>query len=205
MKHLHNLGAEAWAGLHFGQTRIKDPRRQKRLKTIASAYAAEPGSSIPQLFPRIYDVKAAYTFFDRDEVTPETIQAEHNAIVRKELEQPGRYLLIEDGSEFRWNDAKERSGLGKMRAQEQGFVLHSSLAVEWQVPLLSASQRPALRVLGLIHQEYYPRVPRPVGEDNEASYARQKRPRESQLWQRSSQAIGQAPRGADVQWIRVAD
>jgi hypothetical protein len=203
MNPLHNLGAEAWTALHFGKTRIKDPRRQKRLQTVAEVYAREPGSTIPQLFPKIYDVKAAYTFFDREDLTPEAIQAGHKAVVRSELEQAGRYLLIEDGSEFNWDAQVMRSGLGKMREHRQGLVLYSSLAVEWQAPTLLQSQRSAVRVLGLLHQEYYPRIARPAGEANEASAARQKRPRESQLWQRSSQAIGQAPAG--VQWIRVAD
>lgn len=205
MNPIHNLGVEAWVELHFGKTGLKDPRRQQRLETLARAYAKEPGSTVPQLFPRIYDVKAAYSFFDREDLTPEVIQAGHQEIVRSQLHEKGTYLLIEDGSEFIWSETFLREGLGRMHNQHQGFMLHSSLAVEWQTPKLLQRQRPALRVLGLIHQEYYPRVPRPEGEADTASQARQKRVRESQLWQRSTQAIGRTPQSSEVQWIRVAD
>ena len=193
MKELHNQGASEWAALHFGKTGITDPRRRKRLQTIARGYASQPSSSIPQLFTRISDVKATYTFFDREDLTPEAIQGGHKALVQSQLQQAGTYLLIEDSSEFTWADTVSRPGLGRMCEHKQGFVLHSSLAIEWETPSAGQSKRYALRVLGLIHQEYYPRIARPEGEGNEQSHARQKRPRESQLWQRSSQTIGLAP------------
>jgi Transposase DNA-binding len=205
MKELHQQGASEWAALHFGNTGIKDPRRRKRLETIAGGYAANPSNTIPQQFPRIYDVKAAYTFFDRSELTPEVLQVGHKGIVQSQLQQAGTYLLIEDGSEFTWDDTVARPGLGRMREHKQGFVLHSSLAVEWETPKPGQSKRDALRVIGLVHQEFYPRIARPEAEGNEHSHARQKRPRESQLWQRSSQAIGMAPQGEEVRWVRVAD
>jgi hypothetical protein len=205
MTALHNQGASQWAALHFGKTGIKDPRRQKRLATIASSYATNLSNTIPQQFPRIYDVKAAYSFFDREDLSPKAIQAGHKGLVHSQLEQAGTYLLIEDGSEFTWDDRIPRTGLGRMREHKQGFVLHSSLAVAWEAPQPGQSRRDALRVIGLIHQEYYPRIARPAGEGNEQSQAGQKRPRESQLWQRSSQAIGMAPPTKDVRWVRVAD
>jgi Transposase DNA-binding len=205
MKELHHQGAKEWSALHFGNTAIKDPRRRKRLQTIASGYAASPSNSIPQQFSRIYDVKASYSFFDREDLKPEVIQAGHKALVQRQLEQAGIYLLIEDSSEFTWSDRVTRPGLGRMREHKQGFVLHSSLAVAWQTPTSGQSKRSALSVLGLIHQEYYPRIARPEGEGNEQSQVRQKRPRESQLWQRSSQTIGLAPATARVRWVRVAD
>jgi Transposase DNA-binding len=205
MSNLHNQGASEWAALHFGKTDIKDPRRRKRLQTIASGYASQPSSSIPQLFTRISDVKASYTFFDREDLNPEAIQGGHKAIVQSQLQQAGTYLLIEDSSEFTWADTVARPGLGRMREHKQGFVLHSSLAVKWEAPKSGQSKRDALRVIGLSHQEFYPRIARPEGEGNEQSHVRQKRPRESQLWQRSSQTIGLAPATPQVRWVRVAD
>lgn len=205
MKDIHNQGAEEWATLHFEGTGIQDPRRRKRLQTIARGYANQPSGSVPQLFTSISDVKAAYTFFDREDLSPEAIQAGHKTVVQSHLGQAGTYLLIEDSSEFTWDNRVLRDGLGKMNQHKQGFVLHSSLAVEWGPPKLGQSKRAALRVIGLVHQEFYPRIARPTGEGNQAVYARQKRPRESQLWQRSSQAIGMAPPTEDVRWVRVAD
>jgi Transposase DNA-binding len=51
---------------------LTDVRRVERLKTIAEALAANPGASIPQLFARPYDMKAAYTFFGHPEVEGST-------------------------------------------------------------------------------------------------------------------------------------
>ena len=113
MKDLHKQGAEEWSKLHFEGTGIKDPRRRKRLQTIARGYARNPSGSIPQLFTRISDVKAAYTFFDREDLNPEAIQAGHKALVQSQLEQAGTYLLIEDSSEFTWDNRVPRPGLGK--------------------------------------------------------------------------------------------
>jgi hypothetical protein len=165
------------------------------------------------LFMGKYEVKAAYTFFAVDEVTPEKLQAGHRKLVMDRLQESGSYLLIEDESEFGWSDEIERVGLGQTRKKQQGFVLHTTLAVKWnptnQVQALKSgqhpSQREAVEVIGLAHQEYYPRVPRPEEEANQDSRARRKRARESQLWQRSSQTIGTAPPNQAVRWVRVAD
>lgn len=200
---LHKQTTEQWSETHFGGIELGDSRREARAQKIASAFAEKPGASIPQLFKRQYDVKAAYTFFDKEKVMPKNLQASHQKIVKEKLQESGTYLLIEDGSEFNWSDDVERKGLGKTRKTKQGFVLHSSLAVGWQKPKLE--KRQACNILGLVHQEYYPRVPRPEGEGNEDSTKRKKRKRESQLWQRSGESLGNAPKQEDIRWVRVAD
>ena len=205
MSALHNQAAVEWAELHFGGVKLNDPRRGRRLATIARGYAENPGGSVPQLFSRVSEVKAAYTFFDRPEVTPDGVQAGHRALVHKHLQEPGTFLLIEDGSEFSWPEASARAGLGTMRRARQGFVLHTSLAAVWEPPRAAAVRRGALRLLGVAHQEFYPRAARPTGEADKASQARKQRARESELWRRSTQALGPAPREAGVRWVRVAD
>ncbi len=193
MRELHSQEAGAWAKLHFGGVKLNDPRRGRRLATLARGYAENPGESVPRLFCKVSEVKAAYVFFDRPEVTPEAIQAGHRALVYEQLRKPGTYLLIEDSSEFSWPEASARAGLGMMRRQRQGFVLHTSLAAVWEKPRAAEVRRGALRLLGLAHQEFYPRAARPAGEADKASQARRKRARESELWRRSTQTLGPAP------------
>lgn len=204
MRELYSQAAGAWAALHFGGVTLNDPRRGRRLATLARGYAENPGASVPRLFCKVSEVKAAYTFFDRPEVTPAALQAGHRALVAEQLRKPGTFLLIEDSSEFSWPAVPAREGLGTMRRQRQGFVLHTSLAAVWEKPG-EAVRRGALRVLGLAHQEFYPRTARPAGEADKATQARRQRARESELWQRSTQALGPAPREAHVRWVRVAD
>ena len=200
---LHRQSAEKWSEMHFGGIDLGDSRREKRARTIASAFVKKPGASIPQLFKKKYDVKAAYTFFDKEKVMPENIQSSHHMLVKNRLQEAGTYLLIEDGSEFNWSNEVERKGLGKTRKTKQGFVLHSNLAVGWKSP--KDGQRQACEIIGLVHQEYYPRIPRPEGEANDDSKKRKKRDRESQLWQRSGESLGDAPEQKDIRWVRVAD
>jgi len=202
---LHEGNPMEWARKHFEGIELGDPRRNRRAQRIAEAMAENPGLSIPQLFMDVYEVKAAYTFFDMEEVTPLKLQASHREQVKTALVQPGTYLLLEDGSEFIWNDKVWREGLGQMHKNQQGFVLHSSLAVRWLGVEEGQVERGAVEVIGLVHQEYYPRVSRPKDEGDEDSEARKKRPRESELWKRSGQSIGDAPANNQVRWVRVVD
>lgn len=201
---LHALNTDNWAKLHFTNLNLKDPRRRTRALTIATALTRQPGVSIPKLFTRVHDVKAAYTFFDVDEVTPSNVQIGHRTLVHQRIKQPGTYLLIEDGSEFNWSDKSPRAGLGAMHDHHQGFVLHTSLAVQWFKPHFGQFKRFATPIIGLTHQEFYARIPKPAFETDD-SKTRKARARESQLWERSTQVIGDAPDRADVRWVRVAD
>lgn len=164
--------------------------------------ARHPGDTIPQLGSSTYGVKAAYTLFGHPETTPETVQAPHRAVVQSELAKPGRYLLIEDASEFTWPEHPPRSGLGPMHPGRQGFVLQSSLAVRWSWS--GGARRGPLEILGLVQQTFHARVPRPADEANEASYRRQVRPRESDLWFAGLAAFTADP-AAGVRLIHVAD
>lgn len=202
---LHALNPQDWAALHFGQTKLNNSCRRTRAQTIASALASNPGLSIPQLFTRVYDIKAAYSFFNLEDVTPDNLQAGHQNLVFERINQPGTYLLIEDGSEFNWNDKTPRAGLGLMHKHYQGFVLQTSLAVQWFRPEVGQTKRPPSQIIGLAHQEYYARIPKPESENNQDSKTRKKRTRESQLWERSGTSIGNAPNQANVRWVRVAD
>ena len=114
---LHALNADDWAKLHIANINLKDPRRRSRALTIVTALTRQPGVSIPKLFTRVHDVKAAHTFFDVDEVTPSNVQIGHRTLVHQRIRQPGTYLLIEDGSEFNWSDKSPRAVLAATAIQ----------------------------------------------------------------------------------------
>jgi hypothetical protein len=204
----HTLDPRTWAEEHFREAAFLDVRRTDRAVTIAAAMAAPPGVSLPQRFGRWYDTKAAYNLFKPPEVTPDTVQAGHRAVVLDALQEPGSYLLLEDTTELDWSDRQPIPGLGPIgnsNTATQGVLLHSVLAVRWPDAAVAdpTGRRPAVEVLGLADQQYQVRRPRPVGEANDASWARKYRERESQVWERASQRLGPAPAG--VQWVRVGD
>jgi hypothetical protein len=200
-----------WAEEQFEGAELSDVRRVARAVTIAEAMAASPGAALPQMFAHPYDLKAAYRFFRHPEATPDHVQAGHREQVLLAMEQPGRYLLLEDTSEIRCAGAREIAGLGPVGASKEaklGFHLHSVLAVRWPsatVPLVPT--RPMVVILGLADQQYHVRQPRPAGSVSHGSARRVREANEleSALWEQAAQRLGPAPEDEAVVWVKVCD
>jgi len=207
---VHQAPADVWARQQFEGTRLGHCARRKRLISYAQALAEQPGKSIPELFPRKYDIDATYEFLDLPEATPDAIQAGHRRWVKAEMRLPGRYLLMEDTTYVSYSHRPQPiEGLGPIGTSDegQGFLLHSVLVV--RAPQLSepdaTGHRPPFEVLGLADQQSLVREARPEGEPSDASKQRLYRDRESQRWINSGQRVGAAPADAAVRWVRVAD
>jgi len=208
----HPEPPERWAEQQFHQARLGHCSRTKRLEQIAAAWARQPGRSLSELCPDWSDRKATYHLFARPEVTPEAEQRPHRRAVREALRQPGWFLLLEDTSFLSFSHRRRPvPGLGPIGdsgAGQQGFLLHSALAVAWPNPATAAAEapnRPPVTVLGLADQQYLTRQPRPADEPDAASVRRKQRDRESQRWMQASHRIGPAPAGPATTWVRVAD
>ncbi|MGH8731451.1 MAG: IS4 family transposase [Burkholderiales bacterium] len=195
-----------WARNHFAGAEMSDLRRVERVITIAEAMAISPGESLPQMYARPYDLKAAYNFFAHPEATPELIQAGHRELVALEMRQPGAYLCLEDTTEPSWPERDAIPGLGPVggsKDRQIGFLLHSTLVVRaWEDETENTARRGAVEILGFAAQQYHVRQPAPPGETRTQ---RQQRARESQLWLRSTAALGAAPADPAVHWRRVCD
>jgi hypothetical protein len=202
---------QAWARENFSGARLRDPRRVRRAQIIAQGMAQSAGLSVPALFDSPYDVKAAYSFFDRPEGTPDAIQAGHRDAVRDALGEPGTsFLLIEDTSAMTWPGKDPVPGLGPVgdgKKGLQGFLLHTTLAVRWSdLPMAEPNEcvrRPPVLILGLADQIFHVRKPRPQGEIHGDHKARRHRERESGLWTKAIERLGPAPN--ETRWERVAD
>jgi hypothetical protein len=180
--------------------------------SYAQALAEQPGKTIPELFTRKYEIQATYDLLDRREVTPDSVQQGHRRLVKDELRTPGRYLLIEDTTFPSFTHRKQAvPGLGPIGGSEegqQGFLLHSVLAVRAPLPAQpnAAGRRPPVTILGLIDQQYLVRSPRPAETSKPAgSRQRTERDRESDRWLESSRRIGPAPAHPDTRRVRIAD
>lgn len=195
--------AREWCQQQFQGVMFSDKRRVKRVERIASALAENPGNSIPQLFERPYDVKAAYNLFNHPEATPESLQSGHREEVNRRLREAPTTLLLEDTTELAWATQEEIKGLGPVGSGVswvQGFLLHSVLAVRWSGEL--ASRRPPLEILGLADQQYYIRKSVPDG-DTKKWRGMQTRQMESNLWEWAGEKLGKAPEKGH--WIRICD
>jgi hypothetical protein len=203
--------SRSWAHEQFAGASLGDVRRVDRAILIASRLLESPGSSLPALFDRRYDVKAAYTLFDHAQVTPDTLQEGHRSRLREVMTSgpPGRTILLaEDTTALSWSGKALRADLGPLGSGKkglQGFFVHSVLALEW-VPERAPAEgkpRPPLLVLGLADQQYFVRPQeraRSAERDSKVAKARQ---RESEIWSYSTLRLGEAPGGA--RWIRVCD
>jgi Transposase DNA-binding len=205
----HQDDPQQWAEEHFAAVPLSDVRRRKRVVRIAEAMAATPGRSIPQLFPTLYDVKAAYTLLHHPEATPDTLQTSHREEVKTALQHPGEYLLVEDTTTMVWSGKRPIPGLGPVANGgdwQQGFHLHTVLAVRWPQGELSAeARRPVVELLGVCDQHYRVRPSHPLHARRTHSLHRHKRARESQVWEQAGQRIGLAPSTPAVRWVRVCD
>jgi Transposase DNA-binding/Transposase Tn5 dimerisation domain len=207
----------AWAEDQFEGATLAHPAREARLVTLAAAMATDPGQSIPRLFTRPYDVKAAYGLFDHPEATPDHIQAGHRRLVRDRVSRPGEYLLIEDTTAVSYRGRLPIAGLGSVGHSSEGqkaFLLHSVLAVTWPGSAIpdAHGHRPGVEVLGLLDQQYDIRVPHAPGVDPrtggpkvKVTYKSVKTPQDWGAWERATARIGDAPPRDDVRWVRVCD
>lgn len=211
-KSTHQSPPDEWAKVHFGDCWLGHKARVQRLVEYAQSLAERPGKLMPELFMNKYDIEATYQLLRRKDVTPDRIQATHRRLIKKELRTPGRFLLIEDTTIPSYTRRRHLvPGLGPIGGSEegqQGFLLHSVLAVRAPMPAEpdATGRRPPVTIMGLVDQQYLIRSPRPAKTSKQAvSRQRIERDRESDRWLESSRRIGPAPDSPDTRWIRVAD
>lgn len=153
---MNHTNTQKWATKNFGNVLLFNKKKVNRLVGIASRLAAGKGTSLARLYDNWYDTKAVYTLLKQPIMTPDNIQNPHRKIAFKNIENwSGDVLAIEDSSEFEWNHKEPIEGLGPIgsgRSCDQGFILHSTLAV-------GVKRNGGLRVLGLPFQQYYVRPP----------------------------------------------
>jgi hypothetical protein len=181
----------AWARYEFSGVVAGDKRRTRRLVATATAMMRNPSASLPAQLQAPAALKATYNLLHQEAVTPAAVMAPHTVNTRAAAGRRPRVLLIQDTTEIDYSAHPQTTGLGPIGdGNGRGYLLHSVLAVD-------PDER---QVLGLVHHEPFLRQPAPK---NEYSAQRQKRQRESQIWERAVAAVGPAPAG--VQWIHVGD
>lgn len=159
----YEFETDLWALNNFGNVQLFDRRRTTRLVKIAAKLSENKGQSLARLFDNWYDTKALYNLIKLDIMTPELIQDNHRKLAQENIiNWEGDVLLIEDGSEFEWNGLEPIEGLGPIgsgRKGDQGFILHSTLAVGIVNKPNNVPDDLPVKILGLPFQQYYVRPP----------------------------------------------
>jgi hypothetical protein len=185
------VSAHEWAEATFGGVHLGDDRRRRRAVAIAEAIAQQPQASLPRQMQEPGALQAVYRFVQNPHVSYEQVIRQHLQQTREAAGHESQVLLIQDTTDLDYHAHSTTTGLGPIgTGSHQGFLLQTVLAV------LPESRE----VLGIAQQEPFLRQPAPKGEPK---HQRQERERESQVWERSIQALGSPPAG--VQWIHVGD
>ncbi len=185
------LSPRQWAEATFGTVALGDPRRQRRALSIAQALASDPGATLPKQIHHAADLEATYRFLHSPASSYEQLIRPHLEATQQQCREQGEVLLIQDTTEVDYQQHPKTTGLGPIgNGTHHGFLLQTVLAV---VPTSS-------EVLGIAHQEPFLRKEAPA---KETQAQRLKRERESQVWERSVQALGSPPEG--TRWIHVGD
>src|SRR6266581_6829835 len=180
-----------WAEATFGSVQLGDPRRNRRAVAIAHAMATETGASLPKQLHDGAALEATYRFLHSGQVSYEDLIRPHVEATRQDSREQKDVLLIQDTTEVDYQQHPKTCGLGPIgNGAHHGFLLQTVLSVLPQ----------SRQVLGIAHQEPFLRQPAPPKERKQQ---RLQRERESQVWERSVQALGSPPQG--VRWVHSGD
>lgn len=124
----------SWIGLELAGCAWPDLRLHKRAAKLLQAMSHQPNSSLPQSCGDVGQAKAAYRFFDHDELHFDGlltghIQATWERIAQAQADAP--VLLLEDSTALNFQRNSSTEGLGPIGgagAKAQGLWLHSTLA-----------------------------------------------------------------------------
>lgn len=180
-----------WAEATFGAVQLGDPRRNRRAVAIAHALATDTGASLSKQLHDGAALEATYRFLHSGHGSYEELLRPHVQATQHDCREQREVLLIQDTTEVDYQHHPKTSGLGPIgNGSHHGFLLQTVLAVVPQ----------SRQVLGIAHQEPFLRQPVPPKETKQQRLSQE---RESQVWERSVQALGSPPEG--VRWVHVGD
>jgi hypothetical protein len=176
------LDVTTWAQTEFGDCKLGDLRRTKRLVKFAAQNAANPDASTPDQTEKWGDCQAAYRLFENDTVTFDAIAGPHWK--RTCDTPPGHYLLINDTTTIDFGHQRKAKLSPVGNGGGNGFLLHSALLMDPDTQ----------EAHGLAGQVIYYRKPVPKGET--ARQRLQREDRESRVWGDVIVQVGSPPPGA---------
>lgn len=127
-----------WALSEFGEANFGDKRLTKRLVKLADNLAELPESSINQACGSWTEAKAAYRFFQNDDIKEGAILAAHVTETVKRAKKHKVILTIQDTCYICYTGHKKTKGLGiissrpgihKSKIQADGVIMHTAFAI----------------------------------------------------------------------------
>jgi hypothetical protein len=184
---------ETWAVENFSTCQLKNSARNRRLMHIARQLLRRSDSSIPDQTESWADAKAAYRFFDTDDISYQDIIAPHCELTRRSCRSGDVKLIICDTTELDYTSLHKTRGLGPIgNGHTRGFFLHSALMVD---------AGPRHQTDGLVAQEVFYRKVRSGPKKKSNNSSRNKADRESAVWGRVIDAVGRPAAGVTYKFV----
>jgi Transposase DNA-binding/Transposase Tn5 dimerisation domain len=118
-----------WVSREFGGADLGDARRDARLVGLARALAERPEVSLPQALEDRAALKAAYRFFDNEDVNARDILAPHIASSVERMRGQPVILAVQDTTYIDYSGHRATEGLGPMNDKDGwGLLCHGTLA-----------------------------------------------------------------------------
>ena len=137
------MGAESkaisgWAVSEFGEVDFGDKRLSNRLLKLADSFVKTPENSINRSCSSWGETKAAYRFFQNENIDESKILNSHSMKTVERARKHKTILAIQDTCYISYKDHKKTTGLGiiasRIRSQHtnfqaHGLVMHTSFAI----------------------------------------------------------------------------
>jgi len=119
-----------WAVEEMKTLNLGDKRLNNRLLFLFDKLGNAPTLSIPAACGGWHETKAAYRFFDNEQVTTESILGPHIKSTLARMTQHSVVLLLQDTTTLNFTGQKEREDIGPINHEKHlGLLLHPLLAV----------------------------------------------------------------------------
>jgi hypothetical protein len=186
---------QGWAADEFADADLGDARRTQRLVDLAETLGQRPTASLPEACGDAATLKAAYRFFDNDDIPAEAILTSHGQATDTRLREQPLVLAVQDTVYLDWSHHPATDGLGPLvQDYRQGLISHNTVAIT-----------PDRVPLGILQQQVWARDAETFGQSDDA-HQRPTSEKESQKWLESLAAVRAArERCPDTQFVSVGD
>ena len=113
----------------FALAVLGDARRTGRLCVIAESWSAAPDQGVPTASKSIAKTEATYRFLNNPSITYAPIVEAHVQRTCERIAEAGTAIVAHDTSEFAFAGEVQRTGLGRLKGGDQGFLGHLALAI----------------------------------------------------------------------------
>jgi len=186
-----------WMEEEFGSAALGDKRLVERLMQLGEAFFAMPMANIPQACASRAATKAAYRFFDNDQVRMEAILQPHCEATEQRIGNHPIVLVAQDTTTLNYTHHPTTEGLGPINTIKDnsiGLLLHDTMAFT-----------PQGTPLGLLDVQCWARDPAEAGKRHQR-HSKTIEEKESYKWLESYRTVcavqARCPR---TQLIVIAD